>query len=302
MDMDRNKIVFTGLLLCVVAFIVVYALGMKGPKEGGGELPAPLLPELEQAPKEYTSRLEALEAIKEERTPEKPSLYDVGLMDSMGRYEPHLEIWERQRIVDSIYRHGRIDYGAGEYRKPLGTAAPRREEAPKAKAAPPSPAERPLGPSEAHGSFFGALPGEGGISGPGIRVLALVNGRQRVGTNGRLELRLGEDLLLEGRSFQRNSLVYGFVRLRANRVFVSLDQIGEHPVSLRAFDLQDGGEGLHVVNSFREEAQRELLEGTVQDLGIPGLPQLGGIKQAFRRSNRTVKVILHDRYRLYLKP
>lgn len=106
---------------------------------------------------------------------------------------------------------------------------------------------------------------------------------------------------INGRHYTRNTLLYGFVSFRANRVFVAIDHIGQHQVRLKAYDIMDGGEGIYVENSYREEARREVLDDAVQDISLPGMPQLGGIKQVFRRSNRTVRVTVHDGYQLILK-
>ena len=301
MEMERNKIVFIGVLLCLAAFIVLYAMGMKGTDDGQMELQRTKVPELKDAPKQYTSKLEALDAIKEERESNKPSLYGESQIDSMGRYDPDLEIRERQRIVDSIYMRGRIDYGEGGYREPREIKNPNQQETHVSTEIDPPPEEKPIDLSKAHGSFFESDPVEEKME-LSITVLAVVNGQQTVRAKSRLELRLGEDFVWKGKLFKRNSLVYGFVGFKANRVFVALDHIGQIPVSLRAFDLLDGGEGIYVENSFREEAQREVLDNMVQDINITGAPQLGGIKQLFRRSNRTVRVTVHDQYKLYLKP
>src|SRR5690606_30439162 len=301
MNMERNKIVFIGVLLCLVAFIVLYAMGMKDTGPGQVELQNTKVPELRDAPKQYTSKLEALEAIKEEREFTKPSLYGKSLIDSMGRYDPDLETRERQRIVDSIYKHGRIDYGEGGYREPREIKIPTRDEAPVATKTDPLPKRKPIDLTKAHASFFGEKAVGKEKPGTAIAVLALVNGQQTVSSNSRLELRLGEDMVLEGRTIKRNSLIYGFVGFRANRVFVALDHIGQTAVSLRAYDLLDGGEGIYIENSYRQEAQREVSDDVVKDINMAGLPQLGGIKQVFRRSNRTVKVTVHDQYRLFLK-
>src|SRR5690606_31224450 len=232
----------------------------------------------------------------------KPSLYGPSQIDTLGRYALDLEILERQRIVDSIYKHGRIDYGEGAYREPRERKIPDQQETVGTNNVDPPLEVKPIELSKAHASFFEARPRGNGKSEPALFVLALVNGQQTIRAHGRLELRLGEDMVLDGQTFKRNSLVYGFVSFKANRVLVALDHIGQKPVSLRAYDLLDGGEGIYVENSYREEAQKEVMDDVVQDINIPGAPQLGGIKQVFRRSNRWVKVTIHDQYKLYLKP
>ncbi|WP_108423241.1 hypothetical protein [Flagellimonas amoyensis] len=117
MKLERNKVVFIGFLLAIIVFMVLYGISLNKETEEP-ELKQPKVPELKEIPEEYDSKLEAVDAIKEERQTLKPSLYGEGHIDSTGMYDPLLEEKERQRIVDSIYREGRIDYREGTYRKP----------------------------------------------------------------------------------------------------------------------------------------------------------------------------------------
>src|SRR5690606_29224291 len=128
------------------------------------------------------------------------------------------------------------------------------------------------------------------------------HGEQTLRAGERLELRLLGELELEGRYFGRNSLLYGQVSFKANRVLVNLHPLGTPAVSLKAHDRSDGLEGIYVEHSYRQEAEREVLDDVVQDIQITGLPQLGGINQVFRRSNRRVRVTLMNQYLLVLKP
>ena len=299
MKPEKNKIVFIGLLVCIIAFIVLYAISLNKETENP-ELKQPEVPELKDVPEEYGSKLEAVDAIKEQRETPKPSLYGEGRMDSTGTYDPLLAEKERQRIVDSIYREGRIDYGEGSYRKPK--KIPLENET--TSQTTPDPAlgqeTEPIDLSKAHRDFFGHNITDTNTTPP--MAVAMVNGEQTVRSKNRLELRLKEAMELNGMDFHRNTLLYGFVSFRANRVIVAIDHIGPYPVSLKAYDLLDGGEGIYVENSYREEATREVLDDAVQDINVPGMPQVSGIKQVFRRSNRTVKVTIHDQYKLILKP
>lgn len=299
MKLEKNKIVFIGFLLAIVIFIVLYAISLDKETEEP-ELKQPKVPELKDMPEEYGSKLEAVDAIKEQREEPKPSLYGENRIDSTGTYDPLLGEKERQRIVDSIYRVGRIDYGEGTYRKPKRVSmenenltSPKPDQDSKQET-------EPIDLSQAHRDFFGHNITDTNTKSP--IAVAMVNGEQTVRSKNRLELRLREAVELKGRHFKRNTLLYGFVSFRANRVFVAIDHIGPYPISLKAYDLLDGGEGIYVENSYRDEATREVLDDAIQDMNVPGVPQVSGIKQVFRRSNRTVRVTIHDQYQLILKP
>ena len=82
---------------------------------------------------------------------------------------------------------------------------------------------------------------------------------------------------------------------------IAIDYIGHSPVSLIAYDLQDGHEGIYVVNRFRAEASREITADAVDDINIAGVPQVRGVKSLFQRDNRQVKVTIMDNYQLILK-
>ncbi|MHA7831291.1 MAG: conjugative transposon protein TraM [Flagellimonas sp.] len=298
MKLDKNKMLFIGLLVSICGFIILYALQMGEPSKDN-EISQPKVPELKEEPEEFSSKLEAVDAIKEERERAKPSLYGEQYIDSTGTYEPELQKNERQRIVDSIYRQGRIDYAAGTYRKPTTKTQPIGDT--QTENSDPKPKPKPIDFSKAHTAFFGSRSLQKDSVHPPVAIRAVVNGEQRVRAKNRLELRLKEDRYINGRHFTRNTLLYGFVSFRANRVFVAIDHVGQHSVRLKAYDIMDGGEGIYVENSYREEATREVLDDAVQDISLPGMPQLGGIKQVFRRSNRTVRVTVHDGYQLILK-
>ena len=82
---------------------------------------------------------------------------------------------------------------------------------------------------------------------------------------------------------------------------IHITNINHQEVSLKAFDLQDGNEGIYVENSFRAEATQEVLGDMVDDVNIAGMPQVSGIKKIFQRNNRHVKVTITNNYKLILK-
>ena len=82
---------------------------------------------------------------------------------------------------------------------------------------------------------------------------------------------------------------------------IHITNINHQEVSLKAFDLQDGNEGIYVENSFQAEASQEVLGDMVDDINIAGVPQVSGVKRIFQRNNRNVKVTITDNYKLILK-
>ncbi|MDT7828376.1 conjugative transposon protein TraM [Pricia sp. S334] len=295
--MDRNKIIFIGIIGIVATFIIAYAVFLMGNEdEVEADLKQPDVPELKEETKEYDSKLDAVNDLKEVRESNAPSIYDESLLDSSGT---SLQETERQRIVDSIYRNGRIDYGAETN---SGSGPPtNREGQEKNKSSKPDF-------SKSHNAFFDTpeRPKSKAVNSKTNKTDALimveVNGEQTVRNGERLELRLAVDAIIKGDSISRNSLVYGFVSFKANRVFIRITNIDNNAVDLKAFDLMDGNEGIYIKNSVRAEATGEVLDDIIQDINIPGVPQIGGIKQVFRRNNRNVRATIYNQYQLILKP
>ena len=117
MKIEKNKLVFAHVILGVVFFIGSYSVIILGGDEEpiieNNQIP---VPKLKDEQKEYESKLDALNDLKEVRQTNAPSIYDERLLDSTGVYDPDLLDKEKRRIVDSIYRHGRIDYASNSYR------------------------------------------------------------------------------------------------------------------------------------------------------------------------------------------
>ncbi|WP_437369233.1 conjugative transposon protein TraM [Maribacter litoralis] len=307
MKIEKNKLLFGGIIIAVVLFIAGYSLFLLEDREASDtELKQTQVPELEDEQKAYSSKLDAVNSVKEKRESNAPSVYDVTLLDSTGLYDPNLKEKERQRIVDSIYRHGRIDYSKGTYRQAIATvdSPSYGSEIVTQKMVKIKMETIPIDFTTAHSAFFNSMPvgnKETKSTLTDIVIPVAVNGQQTVKTNSRLELRLTNDALINDVLVPRNSLLFGFVSFKANRALINITNIDHRPVELKAFDLLDGNEGIYIENSFRAEASREVLDDIVQDINIAGVPQIGGIKQVFRRNNRNVKVTIHNQYRLLLK-
>ncbi len=305
MNIEKNKIVFAAVILCVMLFIGFYAIIVLGEEEEptieNNQIP---IPKLGDKQKEYDSKLEALDDLKEVRQTNAPSIYDESLLDSTGVYDPDLLDKEKMRIVDSIYIQGRISYSDRSFRKPKVEIAPeplQKDSISKLDMKEESIATKELGLE--HQLFFASNPLENETlisQNTDAFIYVRVDGTQTVRNNYRLQMRLTKDALINGSTVRRNTPIYGFVSFKPNRTIIEIENINHKPVKLYAFDLQDGSEGIYIENSFRAEARQEVVGDIVDDINIVGVPQVSGIKRIFQRNNRTVKVTVTDNYQLIL--
>ena len=116
MKVEKNKIVFAAVLAVIFIFLISYSIMVMGDDEAETEnLKQTLVPDLEEDQKEYDSKLDAINDLKKVRENNAPSIYDEKLIDSMGFYDPDLPDREKERIVDSIYEAGKIQYSEKRY-------------------------------------------------------------------------------------------------------------------------------------------------------------------------------------------
>ena len=305
MKIEKNKIVFGSVILVIVLFIGGYTMMViNNGNESEESLKQTQVPQLEEQQKQYNSKLEAVDNIPEEREKNAPSVYDERFLDSTGLYDPDFMDKDKQRIVDSIYSQGRIDYSQSRYRK-VETKKPKVVE-PIDKDTIELEDEQPISTKELaleHQRFFAADPKSNPISvAPDPpSVLVEVDGRQVVRINSRLQLRLLQEIQLDNTKIPKNTLIYGIVSFRPNRTLLKIDNIDHIPVKLKAFDLQDGLEGIYVENSFKGEVANEVFDDVLDDINIAGVPQVSGIKKVFQRTNRKIKVVVLNNYKLILK-
>ena len=307
MKVEKNKIVFAAVLAVIFIFLISYSVMVMGDDESDNEnLKQTLVPDLDENQKEYDSKLDAINDLKEVRENNAPSIYDEKLIDSLGFYDPDLPEREKERIVDSIYDAGKIQYSERRYQdlgqrkiaqnrtKQIDSTEIKRELKIEAKE---------LGLE--HQLFFAAAPkpNETSIIGnTDATIYVVVDGDQIVTANTRLRMRLTKSATINGKPMPKNTPVFGFISFQPNRALIEIENIKHHPTKLKAFDLQDGSEGIYVENNFRAEATREVLDDVIGDINIPSVPQVGGLTQVFRRSNRRVKVTVLNNYKLILKP
>jgi hypothetical protein len=307
MKIEKNKIVFAAVLAVILLFLISYSIMILGDDENETEnLEQTLIPDLEENQKEYDSKLDAINDLKEGRENNAPSIYDEKLIDSLGFYDPDLPEREKERIVDSIYDASRIQYSEKRYQnlgekkvaqkeiEQIDSAEVKREQKIQAKE---------LGLE--HQLFFAASPKPNDftiIGNTDETIYVVVDRDQIVMANTRLRMRLTKAATINSRIMPKNTLVFGFISFQPNRALIEIENIDHHPTKLKAFDIQDGSEGIYVENNFRAEATNEVLDDIIGDVNIPSVPQVGGITKVLRRNNRNVKVTVLNNYKLILKP
>ncbi|AUS06267.1 conjugative transposon protein TraM [Pseudotamlana carrageenivorans] len=307
MKIDKKKIVFITVLVSIILFIAGYSMTIMGDdNESIIENNDIAIPDLPDDQKEYETKLEAVNDLKEVRETNAPSIYDEHLLDSTGVYDSELLSKEKMRMVDSIYNEGRISYSEGNYRSAVNQEQKEEKSVD-------TISEKIVVDYETmakelaleHQLFFASNPvvnDKQTLKTTDAFIYAKVDGTQSVRNNFRLRMRLTQAARIDNHVYPKNTTIYGFVSFKPNRTIIKIQNINHHPVKLKAFDLEDGTEGVYIENSFHAEARQEVVADIVEDINITGVPQVGGIKKIFQRGNRAVKVTIADNYQLILKP
>jgi len=307
MNIEKNKIVFVTILILIVIFIGAYTMTLLHKDDDtyidSKQIP---IPELENETKIYNSKLDAINALKDVRETNAPSIYDERLLDSTGVYDPDLLDKEKMQMVDSIYNQGRINYTENSYRrlKPKSIEIPQKSSIDTVfpEIAQAISAEQL---SLEHQVFFASAPVINDIFGNtknNLIIYAAVNGDQVVKTFSRLEMRLTKPAFINNELLPKNTYLYGFVSFKPNRTLIHITNINHKPVSLKAYDLQDGNEGIYAINNFKTDASKAMVDDAIDEINIPSIPSIGVLKKVFQRSNKNVKVTITNNYQLLLKP
>ena len=315
MKIEKNKIVFISVLVVIVIFLVTYTLMITGEDEEHHEnLRQTEIPDLEEKSHEiYDSKLEAIDNLKEVRDKNAPSIYDETFLDSLGYYDTELLEKEKERKIDSIYELGKARQAQianlteiPPTRPPENTSPALIKTITKVDTAE-IEEKRKIETKEMgleHQLFFASAPKEANdriTITTDKEVKVMVDGTQVVKANSRLRMRLTQPARIGDKFIPKNTPVFGFVSFQPNRVLIEIENIKKHPTSLKAFDLEDGSEGIYIENNFRAEVTTEVLDDVIGDINIPSVPQVSGISKVFRRNNRNVKVTILNNYRLILK-
>jgi len=315
MKIEKNKIVFISVLAVIVIFLVTYTLMITGENEEQQEnLRQTEVPALEEESQQtYDSKLEAIDNLKEVRDKNAPSIYDETFLDSLGYYDTGLLEKEKERKIDSIYELGKARQAQiANPTQTRPTSAPENSGPSLIKTVPKVDTteieeKRKIQAKEMgleHQLFFASTPQEPKdfITNTTYKeIKVVVDGTQVVKSNSRLRMRLSEPARISGKLIPKNTPIFGFVSFQPNRVLIEIENIHKHQTNLKAFDLEDGSEGIYIENNFRAEVTTEVLDDVIEDINIPSVPQVSGISKVFRRNNRNVKVTILNNYRLILK-
>lgn len=308
MKLDKKKITFIAVIGAVVIFIITYSILAFGEDDSQkDELQQTQVPVLENPIDDYTSRLDAVDDLKEVRQTNAPSIYDEKYLDSTGVFDPDFLEKEKIRMVDSIYNNSRINYTTGTFRTTnpvrdsvVNTIA-KKQKTLKREATTSVEEIDPKVLALEQQLFFASnpLPVEESVNTPSISVM--IDKKQVIKVNDRLEMRTLDDIEIGGVLIPKNTILFGIVSFKPNRVLLQIENIDNIPLSFKAYDFRDRLEGIYIKNSFREELRQQVLGDVVDDINVPGVPQVTGIKRLFQRSNRQVKVTVNPNYKLIIK-
>lgn len=127
--------------------------------------------------------------------------------------------------------------------------------------------------------------GEGNFTKPRLIVKAAVYRDQFILPDDNVELILLEDLVHEGKRFEKNTFIYALASIRGNRVLLDIDNIDHAPITITTKDFRDGREGLYskrageLWKDFKAEVENDVI-ATVAD-GIS--EQSGGMVREMTR-------------------
>ncbi len=303
MKIKKNTLIVGSIVGMVILFIIFYAMVVFGSGKQDKPLQESIVPTLENEKETYKSKLEAVDAIKEEKKKWIPEMYDESKLDENGYFIDNKEEKDKQKIIDSIYKAGKIQYSLPA-KKPVrhqktNIKTPKKLPSPVLK----EPIEDIKKEQEA---FFKANsePTEKSTTTLGKTdpvIYAEVNGNQVIKNNNRLEMRLAKDATINGFLFKKNTYVYGNTKFKPNRIIVTIKSIDNKPVALEAYDVQDGGLGIYVENSLRAETGSELSRDLSSEINEP-IPGISTLKKIFRRKTKNIKVTVINKYQLLLKP
>ena len=100
MKLEKNKMIFTAVIVIIILFMGIYATTVLGdddsPTIENNQIP---VPKLEGGQKEYDSKLDALNDLKEVRQTNAPSIYVLTIRILSGIKTIH---WSHQKVLKHL--------------------------------------------------------------------------------------------------------------------------------------------------------------------------------------------------------
>lgn len=163
-------------------------------------------------------------------------------------------------------------------------------------------------------AFFGL---EDGLSSQRIEetiIEAVVHGEQQLVSGAVIKLRLSSDIVIDGRSLEKDSFIYGTCNINGERLSIEINSIHAAgtllKVSLKVFDL-DGIEGIYVPGAITRDVAKQSSDNALQGIRFMSMdPSIGaqaaaaGVEAAkglFGKKAKLIQVTVKAGYQVLLK-
>lgn len=123
----------------------------------------------------------------------------------------------------------------------------------------------------------------------------------RLRNNSRVTLILPKETIIDGKVYKKNTLIYAQATFNQNRVNLSINNINQVPLKIKAYDAEDGNLGLQVQRSLVAETGSEVAQDGADEIDVNGVPLGNTIKSLFKRKQQEPKIDLLNNQRLILK-
>ncbi len=160
-------------------------------------------------------------------------------------------------------------------------------------------------PRDSFDDFFSSNKTEGSKSASSQEdniTYAVIKGDQLgIRNNQRVSLILTKETIINNKIFKKNTIFYAIASFTSNRVVLNVSSINQIPVSIKAYDAEDGGLGLQVKQSLMAESSKEIVSDGTDEVDVSGVPLGNTIKKLFKRKQQDIKVDLLNNQRLIIK-
>ncbi|MFK7102229.1 conjugative transposon protein TraM [Flavobacterium oreochromis] len=131
---------------------------------------------------------------------------------------------------------------------------------------------------------------------------ACVHTDQTVMDGNRIKLRLIKEANINGDIYPINTIIYGLVRIRPNRLLVTVNKINQTEVDLCLFDAEDSNEGMYVVTpNLNASLKKELNKEVIDDDDLSRIPFSKSLKSIFSKKVKEERITLLNNYKIIIK-